>query len=98
MSNVKRVLIEGRLPFNCNENEALKGWLACMNLPLFGLRITWGDVEYMMPNEFGGKTAFYDFTIKGKEAVAWDAIDELVAAINEVGGSVCTKQTRDLEG
>ena len=85
MSNTKKIIIEGTLPFNCAENENIKGWLASMNSPCFGLRIKWSGSPKTVPNEHGGQTAMYDFKIEGTEAVSYDAIEELVDSILEIG-------------
>lgn len=98
MSNVKQVEISGTMPFNCDENQKIKGWLASMNTPCFGLRITWGvDVALMVTNDHGGKTAHYDFRISGREAVSYSAIESLKAAILSIGGRVEKSKVHDCE-
>jgi len=96
MSNVKSIVISGTLPFDCAEvNEEIKDWLASMNTPCFGLRITWSrEPCEMRPNDHGGRTAFYHFSIQGREAVSYSAIERLITAIQSVGtaGTVTANQ------
>ena len=98
MSNVKRVEVQGVMPYDCAGNETIRGWLASMNTPTFGLRIRWGKqpVE-MRNNEHGGKTAMFAFEIQGEEAVAFTAYDTLLKAITECGGRVNKESCIDLE-
>ena len=97
MANTKHIRIEGILPFDCDRNPDVKGWLSSMNLPAFGLRIKWGVNPWMVPNEHGGQTTMYHFSIEGTEAVSYDAIDGLVKAIADVGGRVDNKWIKDLD-
>ena len=93
MSNAKQIHIEGIMPFNCDENEVIKGWLASMNTPCFGLHIEWGKHSYStIFNEHSGETAIYAFRISGTEAVAWSAIDLLLKSIKNIGGTVNFKK------
>lgn len=96
MSNVKRVTIVGVLPFDCDQDHTIKGWLATMNTPTFGLRITWGNEPKMVANEHGGQTAMYPFAIQGDEAVSYDALDTLVKAIKRLG-TITENTVKDLE-
>ena len=98
MSNAKKVIIEGRMPFDCNENKEVASWLASMNTPMFGLRITWGTQPHWVPNNMGGRTGFFDFTILGIEAVSYDAFEELKKAILTIGGTLSRWDIVDTEG
>lgn len=96
MSNVKKILINGNLPFDCYSNVGLMPYLAALNGPSFGLRIQWGKGE-MIPNKNGGKTATYDFTILGEEAVRFEWYDRLIKNIFSAGGNVKSSTIKDIE-
>ena len=109
MSNTKHVDIGGRLPCDCIQPDpdsstlppaaiVIRDWLALMNTPTFGLRIHWTGPVESKRNKYGGRTAFYAFHISGTESVAWTAIDTLLAAITDCGGSVNRNDVHDLEG
>jgi hypothetical protein len=99
VSNVKRVSITGKVPYSCTEHEGMRGFLAAMNAPCFGLRIKYPPFPPTMvgPNEHGGMTAHYNYRIEGDEAVSWKYVDALRAAIVGCGGSIQTDRVVDLE-
>jgi hypothetical protein len=99
MSNVKRVLIEGTLPFDCYEDKDMQGYLALLNGPCVGIRIDWSDdVVEMRDNVHGGRTAFYGFRITGKEALAWGWFDAFYEAVRNLGGIIKRQEVVDIEG
>jgi len=104
MSNVKAIRIEGRVPFSWAgygaddeplNDEALAFMARLFLTPSMGLKLTFSDDGYE-PNERGGRTSMYRFTIVGQEALAWPAIDRLVAIIEQVG-TVDSQEVMDLE-
>jgi hypothetical protein len=97
MSNVKQVEIIGEMPFNVYEHDAALRHLGQFNCPAFGLRIGYGAVPHMVPNERGGQTAFYSFNISGREAVAYDALDGIVMDLRDAGCMIGCARARDVE-
>ena len=100
MSNVKRIDINGTLPFDCDNHAEMMRWLAHLNAPGNGVRITYSETPDFIPNPDGtnGQTAMYGFSIFGFEAWSWDAIDAMKKAIVACGGTVNRDQTVDIEG
>jgi hypothetical protein len=97
MSNVKRIRIEGELPFNCTDDEAMRSKLGTLNGPSIGLRLTWSPrPESLRPNGNGGRTAYYRFFILGEEAVSWEWLRELRATIERLG-ELFTWLAQDIE-
>lgn len=81
-------------------HERIVGLLGWLNMPTFGLRIVWsrgvpGGMRFI-PNERGGATAMYRYTISGSEAVSWEALADMVALLSKVG-EVHQAQARDIE-
>jgi hypothetical protein len=99
MSNVKDVVIIGELPFNCNEHDGMRGVLAALNAPVYGLRISYGHEPKLVPNgrNNGGRIALYSFSITGQEAVSNGYITKMILAITECGGNVQRVSVVDLE-
>lgn len=89
MSNCKQVLIRGVMPFNIYEHDESAKWLGMMNSPCIGIKIAYGDSHYQ-PNARGGKTAMYDFTITGTEALSFRSFEAMVHDF-ENGGSIINK-------
>ena len=96
MSNIKSVEITGNLPFTCAENEKMSKFLAQMNAPVMGIRISWGS-SFSIPNNHGGKTAIYNFGIYGEEAVSSTWIEQLLLAIIDAEGNVDKVKVTDIE-
>jgi hypothetical protein len=93
MSNVKEVFITGKIAFNATRPEQpagipsqeVKNLLASLNMPTWGLRIQYKPENAVgIPNWFGGRTLFIDFTISGSEAESWDALFNDIKTLNEV--------------
>jgi hypothetical protein len=98
MSNVKRLTVEGKLPFNCTENYELRQLLGQLNAPLMGIRITWvGSAEHIPNEETGGSTAIVYFTIHGTEAVSYKWIDHLLAVIVNAGGEIMLAESAETD-
>lgn len=97
MANVKVVHIAGTLPFNCDDDAQMSDYLAAMNTPTFGLRIHWQGESEHRPNERGGKTAFYNFSVTGREAVSYKWIDGFVKTVQRLGGKIIMADAADME-
>lgn len=106
MSNVKDVHISGSVPFTWLDGQDYGGelsdeevaWFGRLFLnPTIGLRIDFSFQGYSEPNEHGGKTAIYGFTVSGQEAIAYPAIDRLVELVEKAGGEVEANIVHDLE-
>ena len=111
MSNVKRITINGKLPYDCADHPDMLRYLAQLNAPGLGLRIRYSETTTLVPNRDvkrtgmptadespeDGKTTFYGYCIHGEEAVSWGWIDCLKAAIVACGGTVDGHDVIDLE-
>jgi hypothetical protein len=111
MSNVKRITINGTLPYDCDQHPDMMRFLAHLNTPRFGLQLRYSEEPKLIPNseikrnmpptyDFGppnGKTAVYGFCIAGEEAVSWGWIEALKKAITDCGGTVGKEEAIDLE-
>lgn len=103
MANCKDVLIKGIIRFDaCDESgdtfasDRVLRMLGMLNLPSFGLRIEYGNKTYSAPNEHGGRTAFYEFAVKGVEAIREAFFDEMIGIFASVG-ELQDYQLRDVE-
>lgn len=96
MANVKNIKIIGELPFDCISNVELQPYLAAFNGPCYGLKIQWGQAT-MFPNEYGGQTATYDFTVSGEEAVHYEWYKYFVGAVKRANGTVSKVFVKDIE-
>lgn len=96
MSNTKEVSIEGTMPFCITDSDKARSWLGFMAAPSFGLRIAYSNHRYI-PNERGGKTATYDFTISGIEAVRYELLDEMLKDFMAAGTHIYVAKVRDLD-
>ena len=86
MSNVKKVVIEGYMPFDVGGNDDVLRFLGSINLPFNGLNILWKkDKEFYKENEFNGKTCFVPFTIFGDEAISAEYLRHMIGFMNKVG-------------
>jgi len=97
MSNVKKVLLSGRLPFNIYEFDECCKLLGQLNAPVSGLRITYGELAASVPNEYGGTTAFIEFCISGEEAVSLSWITRLIQEFSRYGTVFTRKEVVDIE-
>jgi hypothetical protein len=62
------------------------------------LKITWSTTPWgEIPNEFGGKTAFYGFSISGQEAISFTCFDRLLKDIQNIHGTISCKNCVDIE-
>jgi len=101
MSNVKRVEIKGKAPYNLHENETLQPMLAFMAGPMSGLKIEWkgfADSVPAPPPNSNGCIVCYNFELTGEEAVSYKWLDLFVDTLNGMtGGEVTTNKVRDIE-
>jgi hypothetical protein len=96
MANVKKVWIEGWMPFTVGEDDAALKELGHLNAPSWGLDITYGGT-IMVPNANGGQTAHYHFTVAGTEAVSWESIERTIDVFQKVGTVVTLVKASDVE-
>lgn len=102
MSNIKRVLIEGWMPYDAGHKDELLTMLGSLSMPSFGIRIHFntggvgGSPKYIA-NRWGGKTAFYRFTVSGEEAVRVEWFVEFCKLIVSVGGEIERGHAHDIE-
>jgi hypothetical protein len=99
MSNAKSVNIGGTLPFDFVERLGNgTSYLIQFLTPSFGLRLEYSrGIPEMRPNENGGRTAYYDFTIEGVEAVAWEWLEMLCLKLEESGAEIDFAEAKDIE-
>lgn len=96
MANTHQVVIRGELPFHITEHEESRNWLGLMNGPSFGLRVSYGRERYI-PNKNGGKTATFEFSIEGTEAI-WDSgLLALIKAFEDGGATISYAVAKDLD-
>ena len=98
MSNIKNIEIVGTAPYNLGENgdEFLKGALAQMVMPDWGLRIEFGNMSWkQLPNK--GQLAMYQFEISGEEAVRWEYLELLVLSLETAGATIALNRAQDIE-
>jgi hypothetical protein len=102
MSHVYGVEIKGLMhydacPFGSEErSKEVMRWLSLMNLPHFGLKITYPTERYHLPNSHGGKTIFQAFKITGAEAINMSGVYDLVKAFWSIG-VITTCHYNDME-
>lgn len=96
MSNIKLIDCSGTLPWDVNGDEKLLAFIGQMNLPIFGIEISFLDSKHI-PNQWGGITLTYRYQIVGEEAVRLEWIEELLAGILRVGGTVDHLTVKDIE-
>lgn len=97
MANVKEIVIFGKIPFNCNEHAEMNAILGDLNAPTIGLRINYGKQSLGPPNDHGGRTTFYEYSIEGQEAVSHPYIERMLQAIVDCGGTVEGASVVDIE-
>jgi hypothetical protein len=98
MSNVKAIEVTARVPYNWASelSEEDGAFFAGLFLnPVSGLRLDQRDAGYV-DNDHGGRTSMYDLHISGTEALAYPAIERLLAALNGAG-EVTDANAIDLE-
>lgn len=82
MSNIKRINITGRIPYDCcTKHQDLCRFFGQMNNPTFGFRVSYTGRETGKPNNHGGVTTFCEFAITGEEAVGDGWITGLLQAL-----------------
>jgi len=96
MANVKRVFIDGQIPFDIPFDSKANQFLGMLNLPSFGLRIQWGKTK-LIPNSHGGQTCHYDFTITGNEAVRIETILALLQSFVDEKAEIKQVDILDIE-
>jgi hypothetical protein len=97
MANIKQVEIRGTLPFNITDNPEVRDWLGVMNGPSYGLRISYGNGHSFVPNQNGGRTAIYSFSITGREGVWTKHLIELVKLLQVNGAKISVARAADLD-
>lgn len=98
MSNIKRVEIVGLSPFHLYEHEPLQPMLAFLSGPTTGMKLEWICQAGYTPNEHGGVTAMYRFSLTGEEAVGWGWLEKFKEEIEAIGGKIESDRCRDIEG
>ena len=97
MANSKSIKITGDVPFNIYEYEDAQPMWAFFSSPVGGLSISYNGLSRHEPNEYGGKTSFYSFTMKGTEAVSYGWLDKFVEIVKKYGGKITSKKVVDLD-
>ena len=97
MANTKNIVVNGKIPFNCDQHFNMQLYLGMMNGPCFGLKITYGRNPSYVRNNHGGETAMYDYQITGQEAVSGPWIEGLLQAIIDCGGSALYVGVQDID-
>ncbi len=101
MSNVHEVRVEGFAPFDIATRAAAEprvlALLANMNGPTFGIRVQFGPRVVYEPNECGGRTAFFPFTLSGEEAISGSAFVETCKAMRRLDVKFTRVDIRDIE-
>lgn len=95
MSNIKEVVIEGKLPFNLGDGEEVAKWVGYLHAPSMGFKFEWGSCQ-MWPNIWGGSTSMHTYSITGQEAVSDAWIEKLVKEFSKEGPVTACK-VRDVE-
>ena len=96
MSNIKLVECQGTLPWDVNSDEKLLTFIGQMNLPVFGIKISFLDFKQVR-NGWGGTTLIYNFEIAGEEAVRLEWLEELLAGILRADGTIKRFTCKDIE-
>jgi len=99
MSNVHRVLIEGKLPFDVvnRGNENVKLWFARFSSPSFGFSIVYGKTSTEPVPESNGKYTYYDFKISGEEAVWGSHVEQFCEDLKNAGAKITKQEIEDIE-
>ncbi len=98
MSNIKEVKINGMLPFNFYENDRICRYVAFMNSPTVGLSMTWNKNDRkVIDGEKERKTILYGFEIKGREAISWEYLSDIISDFEKIGGIIDSAMARDFE-
>lgn len=103
MANVKRVIIEGEVPFDIYEKVEAQGIWAYFSSPVSGLRIRYGG-QYLVPNKTldpntphpGGSTAFFHFALEGCDSVSWSWIKSFKEVVTLHRGKITKDQVTEL--
>lgn len=97
MSNIKRLVIKGTVPFDyLSKDKGLATIIGCMQGPSWGFHLEYGDCKYI-PNDHGGDTATYNFKITGEEAVSYGFVSYLVLRLNMAGAIITEAKIMDME-
>lgn len=97
MSNIKSLVISGAVPFNLTEHHDMNKFLGQLNSPTIGLKITYGTKTTARPNQYGGKTTYYQFSIGGQEAVSTKWVEKLLQALVNCGAEINKLLLVDIE-
>ena len=89
--------MRGRIPFNYYECEPLARAFAFIQSPSSGLRVEFSREAMLLPNEHGGRTAFYFFKLEGLEAVRTSWLAMVAGCVVAVGGQVDTLKIKDVD-
>ena len=96
MSNVKEILIEGFMPFDANENKKeMMELLGMLNLPSIGIRIFYNEYKFMTQGT--GQYCFYNFIIKGKEALSFPYLKHMVKIMLDNKCEITIARSKDTE-
>jgi len=87
MANIKDIRVSARIPFHYYQDDELARKFAFMQSPTSGFSVSFAADGYD-PNQFGGQTAMYRVSIRGHEAVRYERLESLVAAIWRIGGTI----------
>jgi hypothetical protein len=89
MANIREVQIEGALPFDwsshllSDEAHMMASWFLC---PSIGIKLEFSpNPAYHRPNDHGGETAMYTFSVTGQEAIHLDAVRTLRRIFAKLG-------------
>jgi hypothetical protein len=107
MANVKKVDVEGEMPFSIldpldfdsdprpTDLANLKSFFAFLSTPTSGFRIVYPGDQRMVPNKWGGQTAYYRFSLLGSEAVTWDYLTGVLREMALRGTTITKANVRD---
>ena len=105
MANIKEVDIEALVPFHWTSrhdhpdltDEDLAFMAGLFMNPSIGITIHYEEEGYV-PNSNGGQTCMYRMWIHGREALAWSALDRIMAVLAKIKGcEVIEARAKDIE-
>ena len=96
MAKCKEIKIDGCLPFDVGGSDEMIRILGNLALPCCGLRCAFEHKPFeMRPNEHGGKTAMFNFSITGIESASWDYLKKIIREVEACGGEIYDARARD---
>jgi len=102
MSNTKELIVQGTMPFcllsdyENQPSERLWKFFAMMSMPTWNIEIEYGSKSYV-PNDHGGETCMYEFTIFGTEAFNLENATECVKEMIKLGARITQYHVNDLD-